>query len=75
MSIDKTDELVNLNNRKIFVISMADRRKLRTIVKKVHLKFLPSDLVTDKECDKLIESLGPRVREKLLKEFIDKKLH
>jgi hypothetical protein len=45
---------------------------LRKIVRKVHLKFLPEASVTDKECDKLIESLGPKVREKLLQEYINK---
>ena len=74
MNTEKIDQLVNLDNRKIFVISMADRRKLRIIVKKIHLKFLPSNLVTDKEADKLIESLGPTVKEKLLKEALDKNL-
>ena len=74
MNTEKIDQLVNLENRQIFVISMEERRKLRTIVKKVHLKFLPSNLVTDKEADKMIESLGPSIREKLLKEALDKNL-
>jgi len=53
-------------------ISYQDRQRLRKIVRKVHLKFLPDHLVNNKECDKLIESLGPMVREKLLKEYIEK---
>ena len=74
MSIDKTDEVVNLENRQLFNISLAERRKLRQIVKKVHLRYLPEDLITDKEADKLIESLGPKIRENLLKVAIDKNL-
>jgi len=74
MSIDKTDDVTNLENRELFHISLAERRKLRQIVRKVHLKFLPEASVTDRECDKLIESLGPKVRERLLREAIDKNL-
>lgn len=74
MSIDKTDDVTNLENRQLFHISLAERRKLRQIVRKVHLKFLPEASVTDRECDKLIESLGPKVRERLLREAIDKNL-
>jgi hypothetical protein len=63
---------VNLENRKLFPLTFQERQRLRKIVKKVHLKFLPESSVTDKEADKLIESLGPKIREKLLKEHLDK---
>ena len=66
------DEVVNLENRRIFNISLQERRRLRQIVKKVHMKYFPIEAVTDKEADKVIESLGPQIREKLLKEHIDK---
>ena len=72
MSTDNTDSEVNLENRKLFPLSFQERQRLRKIVKKVHLKFLPESSVTDKEADKLIESLGPKIREKLLKEHLDK---
>ena len=72
MNTKKTDQEVNLENRQLFEISYQDRQRLRKIVRKVHLKFLPDHLVNNKECDKLIESLGPKVREKLLKEYIEK---
>jgi hypothetical protein len=72
MTKDRTDDVTNLENRQIFQISWQERQRLRKIVRKVHLKFLPEQEVSDRECDKLIESLGPKVREKLLIEYLDK---
>ena len=72
MNTKKTDKEVNLESRQLFEISYQERQRLRKIVRKVHLKFLPDHLVNNKECDKLIESLSPMVREKLLKEYIEK---
>jgi hypothetical protein len=69
---NKIDDEVNLETRKQFPLSFQDRQRLRKIVKKVHLKFLPEEFLTDKEADKMIESLGPSVREKLLVEHIAK---
>ena len=66
------DAEVDIDNRKQFPLSFQDRQRLRKIVKKVHLKFLPEALLTDKEADKMIEALGPSVREKLLIEHIAK---
>jgi len=74
MSIENTniDSEVNLETRKQFPLSFQERERLRKIVKKVHLKYLPESFLTNKEADKLIEALGPTVREKLLKEYIDR---
>tara|TARA_R100001082_G_scaffold105688_1_gene77980 strand:+ start:767 stop:880 length:114 start_codon:yes stop_codon:yes gene_type:complete len=36
------------------------------------MKHFPIEEITDKEADKLIESLGPATQEKLIKEYIDK---
>ena len=70
--IDNPDAVVYLENRQIFNIPFQERQRLRKIVRKVHLKFLPESLITDKECDKVIESLGPQVREKLLVAHLNK---
>ena len=69
---DPIDAEVDLENRKQFPLSFQDRQRLRKIVKKVHLKFLPEEFLTNKEADKMIEALGPSVREKLIVEHIDK---
>ena len=48
-------------------LSLKDRRRLRTIVKKTHLKHYPTHMITDYEADKLISVLGPQTVENLIK--------
>ena len=52
-------------------ISLTYRRRLRIIVKKIHLKNYPTEHINDYEADKLIESFAPDVVEKFLKAGID----
>ena len=47
---------------------------LRGIVRKVHLAHVPEHHATDKECDKLIESLGPEIVERTIRFGVDKGL-
>lgn len=47
---------------------------LRSIVKRVHLAHVPDSFATDKECDKLIESLGPEIVERMIRFGVDKGL-
>lgn len=47
---------------------------LRGIVRKVHLVHVPEQHATDKECDKLIESLGPEIVERMIRFGVDKGL-
>lgn len=54
-----------------FDITFQDRQRLRKIVKKIHFKNYPKHLITDKEADKLIEALGPKVAEDLIKKYIE----
>jgi hypothetical protein len=65
------DDQVNLENRKIFDISLQDRNRLRKIVKKIHMRHFPAESVTNREADKIIESLGPKIQEHLIKKYID----
>lgn len=51
-----------------------ERRILRTIVKKVHLKHYPKEFCTDYEADKMIASIGPDVVENLIKVGKDMKV-
>jgi hypothetical protein len=44
-----------------------ERRILRTVVKKVHLKYHPREFCTDYEADKLIASIGPEVAANLIR--------
>ena len=52
-------------------MSHADRNRLREIVKKTHLKFYPASKLTNFECDKFIDNIGPEVMLPLLKKVVD----
>ena len=58
----------------ISTISSQDLNVLRKIVRKVHLAYVPLEHATDKECDKLIESLGPEIVERMIRFGVDKGL-
>ena len=51
----------------LHTINEEERRILRTIVKKVHLKHHPKQFCTDYEADKLISIIAPEVVERLMK--------
>jgi hypothetical protein len=55
-------------------LSVKDRRRLHKILRKVHLKFFPAHLITDYECDKLLNAFGPAVQQTLLKAAVDRGL-
>ena len=48
-------------------LSLKDRNRLRTIVKKVHLKNYTTHMITDYEADKLVEDFGEETIYNLLK--------
>ena len=52
-------------------ISLHDRKRLRDIVKKVHLSNYPTEFINNYEADKLIESFAPKVVEDMLRQFVD----
>lgn len=58
----------------IGTISGQDLQLLRKIVRKVHLAYVADEHATDKECDKLIESLGPEIVERMIRFGVDKGL-
>lgn len=53
-------------------LSPEDLRRLRIIIKRTHLRFYPTDKITDYEADKLIDAIGPEVAGKLVKDAIDR---
>ena len=55
----------------LHTINDEERRILRTIVKKVHLKYHPKEFCTDYEADKLIAVIAPDVVERLIKVGVD----
>jgi len=52
-------------------ISVKDRDRLRQVVKKVHLRHVPGDMITDREADRVIEAMGPITREKLIAKAVE----
>jgi hypothetical protein len=52
-------------------LSYKDRQRLHKIIRKVHLRYLPSHLLTATECDKLLDAFGPKVQETLLRDAVD----
>ena len=58
----------------LHAISEQERRVLRNIVKKVHLKHHPQQFCTDYEADKLISIIAPDVVERLIKVGVDHKI-
>ena len=48
-------------------LSIKDRRRLRIIVKTVHLKNYPTHMITDYEADKLVEAFGEETVYNMLK--------
>ena len=53
-------------------LSLKDRRRLRKIVKKTHLSYYPTHMITDYEADKWINAQGPKVLYKMIKHHVDK---
>ena len=51
-----------------------ERRILRIVVKKVHLKHHPKQFCTDYEADKMIAVIAPETIEKLIKVGKDSKI-
>jgi len=64
MNDDQTGSFSSLLNH-------ADRQRLREIVKKTHLKFYPASKLTNYECHKFIDNIGPEVMLPLLKKAVD----
>ena len=53
-------------------LSVKDRRRLRDIVRKVHLVHLPGHLITDFECDRVIDAIAPETAAYLIRLNLDK---
>ena len=44
----------------LHTLKVEERRILREVVKRVHLKHHPKEFCTDREADKVIASIGPK---------------
>ena len=52
-------------------LSFHDLQRLRAIVRRVHMKHYPVEHCTERECDRIIESLLPATAERLIKRVVD----
>lgn len=52
-------------------LKFEDLRRLRKVVQAVHFQYYPKERQTDIEADRIIESLGPVVAEKMLRKFVE----
>lgn len=55
-------------------LSKHERDLLRRVVKKVHMQHHPKDFQTNYEADKIIDTIGPEVIERMLKFAVDRKV-
>jgi hypothetical protein len=55
-------------------LSERDLMRLRSIVRVVHFKEYPTEFVTDYEADRVIESVGPEVAAKIVRQYVDRGL-
>ena len=51
----------------LHTLKIEERRILREVVKRVHLKHPPEQFCTDREADKVIAVIGPETVDKLLR--------
>lgn len=52
-------------------LSFHDLQRLRAVVKRVHMRYHPPELYTDREADRIIEALGPQIMEQQVKHAVD----
>ena len=58
----------------LHTLKLEERRILREVVKRVHLKHHPEQFCTDREADKVIAVIGPEVVERMIKFGKDHKI-
>jgi|RhiMethySRZTD1v2_1073278.scaffolds.fasta_scaffold05871_16 hypothetical protein len=53
------DELIEKQGGFSTTLSYGDRQKLRAVVKKVHMRHFPTELISDYEADRMIDVIAP----------------
>lgn len=54
-------------------LSYEDLQRLRAHVKRTHMRDWKPEFVTNREADRIIESIGPIAAERCIKEAVDRK--
>lgn len=55
-------------------INWDDLQLLRGIVRRVHMKKYPEEMITSRECDRIIEAIGPVASENLIKLAVEQRV-
>jgi hypothetical protein len=55
-------------------LSHRDLQRLRAAVKKIHLRHYPIEFYSNREADKLIEALSPKVAQRMIAAEVDEKI-
>ena len=72
LAIDENlDALVTCQGGFSTTLSYSDRIKLRSIVRKVHLAHLPGHLISDYECDRVIDVIAPETVAYLIRRTLE----
>ena len=58
----------------LHTLKVEERRILREVVKRVHLKHHPKEFCTDREADKVIADIGPETVDTLLRVGVNTKI-
>ena len=58
----------------LHTVNAKERRMLRSIVKRVHMKHHPEYMVTDYEADRIISTIAPDTVERLIRVGTDHKI-
>ena len=53
-------------------LSPEDLRRLREVVKRVHLRHYPQHMINDYEADRIIDAFGPETAATLVRMAVDK---
>jgi hypothetical protein len=55
-------------------LSHRDLLRLRRVVRRVRMHYYPSELCTDAEADRIIETIGEQTAQRMMKALVDGKL-
>lgn len=53
------------------LISDKDRIRMHRIIRKVHIAHYPTEMITDYECDKILDAWGPKIAAMEIKKHMD----
>jgi len=66
-AVDRLDLLIQGQGGFSTTLSYQDRMKLRTVVKTIHMKHYPKEMISDYEADKMIDAIAPETAAYLIR--------